>query len=104
NINEATDVGEFQGHARTMRVPSRGSAMSLLSRFGVTPPNWGPKPRSHVSPFPSHGTEQVLVPFSVRLSASSLVNYRFFCGSIIYFSPPCDEESASRFPRPLRAW
>jgi hypothetical protein len=33
NFNEATGVGEFQAHARPMRVPSRGSAVSQVSRF-----------------------------------------------------------------------
>ena len=35
NADEASDVGEFKGHAGTIRVPSRGSAMSLVSRFGA---------------------------------------------------------------------
>jgi hypothetical protein len=35
NVDEASDVGEFQGHTSTMRVPSRGSAMALVSRFGA---------------------------------------------------------------------
>ena len=35
SINEASDVAELQAHARPMRVPSRGSAMSLVSRFGA---------------------------------------------------------------------
>ena len=35
NTNEAADIGELQGHTRAMRVPSRGSAMSIVSRFGA---------------------------------------------------------------------
>jgi hypothetical protein len=35
NTNEATDVGELQGHVRAIRMPSRGSAVSLVSRFGT---------------------------------------------------------------------
>ena len=54
NVDEASDVEEFKGHAGTICVPSRGSAMSLLSRFGVTPPNWGPKPRSNFSRLTFH--------------------------------------------------
>ena len=35
NINEGTDVGEFQGHARPTPVPSVGLPCCLVSRFGA---------------------------------------------------------------------
>ena len=33
NTNEAADVGKFRPSARPIRVPSRGSVVSLVSRF-----------------------------------------------------------------------
>jgi hypothetical protein len=35
NINEGTDVGNLQGQARPILVPSRGAAVSLVLRFGA---------------------------------------------------------------------
>jgi hypothetical protein len=35
NTNEAADIGELQGHTTAMRVPSRGSGVSIVSRFGA---------------------------------------------------------------------
>lgn len=43
NINEASDVAELQAHTRPTRVPSRGSAMSLVSRFGVLRTPYSPQ-------------------------------------------------------------